>query len=99
MHELENGKRNSLSELFYILYEPNNDIPLATRPQVPIPTPTWHIKWKMPPMFKKLILSIKNEIALLISLVSTFPGRVNDLELKPVACKQYNSQFKPVEVV
>ena len=38
-------------------------------------------------VLRKLILSIRNEIALLISLVSTLPGKLDDLGLNAVACK------------
>lgn len=42
--------------------------------------------WKTPVVLTKPMLSIRKEIALFISLVSTFPGKLNDFELKALAC-------------
>ena len=46
---------------------------------------TWNITWKIPVVLRKPMLSIKKEIALFNSLVSTFSGKVNDLELNAPA--------------
>ena len=48
---------------------------------------TWNITWKIPVVLRKPMLSIKKETALFNSLVSTFSGKVNDLELNAPALK------------
>ena len=42
--------------------------------------------WKSPVVLTKPILSIKKEIARFNSLVSTFAGKVKELELKASVC-------------
>lgn len=52
--------------------------------------------WKSPVVLRKPMLSIKKEIALFNSLVSTFSGKVNDLELKALACRNIQHRTKDI---
>ena len=52
------------------------------------PQLTWHMTWKTPVVLRKPMLSIRKEIALFSSLVSTLAGKLNDLELRALACRK-----------
>lgn len=58
---------------------------------------TWHMTWNTPVVLRKPMLSIRKEIVRFSSVVSTLPGKLDELGLKALACtkqKQFHGSFK-----